>query len=50
MEEVEKNPKGPIVIFKFPMCVPEEAVVTEDISSLDHLELWKTYQLYWCEH
>lgn len=44
-----KKPKS-IVVFSFPMKVPEHAVVGDDISSLDHLELWKTYQLHWCEH
>jgi len=48
--EDKKNPNGPVVIFEFPMKAPENAVVTKDITSLYHLELWKTYQLYWCEH
>lgn len=38
------------VVFKFPVKAPEGAQVTLDVPSLDHLELWKTYQLHWCEH
>jgi hypothetical protein len=37
-------------VFSFPMKVPEEAIVTTDITSLEHLDLWKTYQMHWCEH
>lgn len=38
------------LVFSFPVKAPEGALVTEDIPSLEHLELWKTYQLHWCEH
>ena len=37
-------------VFSFPIKVSDDAVITEDVSSLEHLELWKTYQLHWCEH
>lgn len=48
-ESCASNPKD-VVIFKFPVQVPDGAVVSDDISALDHLSLWKTYQLHWCEH
>jgi len=48
-EEDAMKPKDNIV-FKFPVKAPEHGLVTLDLPSLDHLELWKTYQLYWCEH
>lgn len=38
------------LVFSFPVKAPEDATVTLDVASLEHLELWKTYQLHWCEH
>jgi len=49
MEADVKKPKS-IVVFSFPVRAPDDAVISDDLSSLDHLELWKTYQLHWCEH
>lgn len=37
-------------VFFFPMRSPEGAKTRDDISAIEHLELWKTYQEYWCEH
>jgi len=37
-------------VFYFPVKAPKNAVVTEDISAIDHLELWKTYRNHWTEH
>lgn len=37
-------------VFYFPMKAPEGSVTRNDMSALEQLELWKTYQLYWCEH
>lgn len=37
-------------VFSFPMKAPSEAVFRDDVSAIDQLELWKTYQLNWCEH
>jgi ribonucleoside-diphosphate reductase alpha chain len=37
-------------VFSFPMSVPEEAVVTNDVSAIDQLNLWLVYQENWCEH
>jgi ribonucleoside-diphosphate reductase alpha chain len=37
-------------VFSFPVKSPEDAVTTEALPSLSHLDLWKTYQLHWCEH
>ena len=31
-------------VFSFPIAAPKKAVVTKDISAIDHLELWKTYR------
>jgi ribonucleoside-diphosphate reductase alpha chain len=38
------------LVFSFPVKSPDNALVTEEVPSLDHLDLWKTYQLHWCEH
>lgn len=37
-------------VFSFPMKSPDGAVTRNDLSALDQLELWMTYQQYWCEH
>jgi ribonucleoside-diphosphate reductase alpha chain len=37
-------------VFSFPMKAPESAVTRDDVSSIAHLNLWKVYQLNWCEH
>jgi ribonucleoside-diphosphate reductase alpha chain len=39
-----------VLVFSFPVKSPDGALVTEDVPSLDHLDLWKVYQLHWCEH
>ncbi len=37
-------------VFYFPIKSPEDAVTRNDMTAIEQLELWKTYQLYWCEH
>jgi ribonucleoside-diphosphate reductase alpha chain len=37
-------------VFSFPMKAPDNAVVTEDMTAIDQLELWLAYQRNWCEH
>ena len=37
-------------IFTFPKKAPDGALVREDISALNHLNLWLLYQRHWCEH
>lgn len=37
-------------IFSFPMKAPEQALTRDDVSALDHLELWKIYNDSWAEH
>ena len=38
------------VVFSFPMKSPDGCLTRKDISAIDHLELWLTYQRHWCEH
>ncbi len=37
-------------VFSFPMAAPAGAGTRADMSAVDHLKLWLTYQLHWCEH
>jgi ribonucleoside-diphosphate reductase alpha chain len=38
------------VVFTFPKKAPEGALVRKDLTALQHLKLWLTYQRHWCEH
>jgi ribonucleoside-triphosphate reductase (thioredoxin) len=38
------------VVFSFPQKSPEGARVREDLTALQHLELWLQYQRHYCEH
>ena len=38
------------VIFSFPVKAPEGSIFRDDRTALEQLELWKTYQLFYCEH
>jgi ribonucleoside-triphosphate reductase len=37
-------------VFFFPQKAPEGAVTRNDMTAIEQLELWKTYQEHWCEH
>ncbi len=37
-------------VFSFPMKAPENAVFRTDMTAIEQLELWLTYQKSWCEH
>jgi ribonucleoside-diphosphate reductase alpha chain len=37
-------------VFSFPMKSPENSVFRKDMSAIDQLDLWLTYQRHWCEH
>jgi ribonucleoside-diphosphate reductase alpha chain len=37
-------------VFSFPMKAPIGAVCRNDMTAIEQLELWLTYQRYWCEH
>tara|TARA_Y100000996_G_scaffold237832_1_gene186860 strand:+ start:11439 stop:13319 length:1881 start_codon:yes stop_codon:yes gene_type:complete len=38
------------LVFSFPIKAPKNAVTVLDVGAMQQLELWKTYQDYWCEH
>ena len=37
-------------VFSFPQKSPDGAVTRNDMTALEQLELWMTYQRHWCEH
>tara|TARA_B100000941_G_scaffold37559_1_gene22279 strand:+ start:1585 stop:3501 length:1917 start_codon:yes stop_codon:yes gene_type:complete len=37
-------------VFSFPIKCSPDAVFRQDLSAIEQLELWKTYQVHWCEH
>lgn len=37
-------------VFYFPIKSPDGSVTRNEMSAIEQLELWKTYQLHWCEH
>jgi ribonucleoside-diphosphate reductase alpha chain len=37
-------------VFSFPMKAPEKARTREDLTALQHLDLWLMYQRHYCEH
>jgi ribonucleoside-diphosphate reductase alpha chain len=38
------------VIFSFPMRAPTGSIMRDDRTALEQLEIWKLYQVSWCEH
>ena len=38
------------IVFSFPVKSPKNAITRDDLTAIQHLELWLTYQRYWCEH
>ena len=37
-------------VFSFPMKVSNKSIFRTDMSAIEQLELWLTYQKSWCEH
>jgi len=37
-------------VFSFPFKAPEGAIVRNDLTAIDHLNIWLVYQRAWCEH
>jgi ribonucleoside-triphosphate reductase (thioredoxin) len=38
------------MVFSFPQKSPEGAVTRNDMTAIEQLDLWMTYQRHWCEH
>ena len=37
-------------VFSFPKKAPDAATLRDDLTAIEHLDLWMTYQKHWCEH
>ena len=37
-------------VFSFPQKSPDNAVTRNDMTAIEQLEMWLTYQRHWCEH
>jgi len=37
-------------VFTFPVAAPKNAVTRDDMTAIEQLEMWLTYQRHWCEH
>jgi ribonucleoside-diphosphate reductase alpha chain len=37
-------------VFFFPQQAPDSAVTRDDLTALEHLEMWKVYKQHWTEH
>ena len=48
--EADAMKPSSVKVFTFPMKAPKGAVLRNDRSAIEQLELWLTYQRYYCEH
>lgn len=39
-----------VSVFSFPVKSPTGAMIGRDLSAVDQLQVWKEFQLNWCEH
>lgn len=39
-----------VTVFSFPVKAPENSVFRTDMTAIEQLELWLSYQLFWTEH
>ena len=37
-------------VFSFPIKAPEGAILRNDLTAVEHLDIWLAYQKAWCEH
>ena len=37
-------------VFSFPIKAPNNSVLRDDLSAVQHLDIWLAYQRAWCEH
>jgi ribonucleoside-diphosphate reductase alpha chain len=48
-EDDVMNPEQ-TAVFSFPIAAPEGAITRNDLKAIEHLDMWLSYQRYWCEH
>jgi ribonucleoside-triphosphate reductase len=39
-----------VMVFSFPMKSPDGCITRNDMTAIEHLNLWLAYQNHWCEH
>ncbi len=49
VEDCVLNPTS-TAVFSFPMQAPKYGRTADEVSALDHLELWRVYKSHWCDH
>jgi ribonucleoside-diphosphate reductase alpha chain len=37
-------------VFSFPIKAPKNAITRDELTAIQQLEIWLTYQRHWCEH
>jgi ribonucleoside-triphosphate reductase len=48
-EDCVLNPAS-TAVFSFPMASPKYGKTSDEVTALEHLELWQIYKNHWCEH
>lgn len=48
--EPEVNKPDHTTVFTFPVKAPEGAITRNDLTAIEHLEIWKAYKQCWTEH
>ena len=43
------NPSN-TAVFDFPIATPKYGKTADEVTALEHLELWRVYKNHWCEH
>ena len=38
------------MVFSFPMKSPRKSVMRDDMTAIEQLQTWLTYQRHWCYH
>lgn len=41
---------GDTTVFSYPTKAPEGAILQENLSAIEHLEIWRVYRNHWTEH
>ena len=49
VEDCVLNPTS-TAVFAFPMQAPKYGRTADEVTALDHLELWRVYKSHWCDH
>ena len=48
-EDCVLNPNS-TAVFSFPMQAPKYGKTADEVTALEHLELWRVYKNHWCDH